>query len=595
MSRVKKEISNTSAFDSEFSSEEVSSKSSTKEFRRLLGYLSRHRALFWGGVVLILMATAAALFEPRLFGYAIDEAVIPKDRDRLRQIAFLFLGVELVRVVATIAQSLIFTLLGQRVMQDLRQEVLSHLQRLPISSFDRHPAGKLVTRVTNDIGSLAEMFSAGFVTILSNILTVFGIMIWLFWLDAGIASLSLAIFPFLIAASIYFSGKLRVSYREARARLSAFNANLAENIMGMRVVQLFGREKRQLEKLSSINESYAQAQIGSVRVFAFFQPSITWATGISMAALIAYGGRKAMLPTAEGGVAPGVLVAFFAYVMTLFQPIREIADKWNLFLSGMASAERIFSILDWPVEMSDFSAIQGSAGAIRGEIRFENVWFAYEGQNWVLRDFSLEIQAGMRVGVVGHTGAGKSTLISLLLRFYEPQKGRILIDGKDLREWDRRELRSRMGMIQQDVFLFSGTILENVSLFRSGVSLDEKGLAELPSRDQIYERGVNLSMGERQQIAFQRAAALDPDIWILDEATSNVDSRTEARISRELKQAGAGKTQFLVAHRLSTVRDCDWIVVLHHGELIEEGKHEELVRAGGTYSRLVALQQLSAT
>jgi ABC-type multidrug transport system fused ATPase/permease subunit len=438
------------------------------------------------------------------------------------------------------------------------------------------------------------MFSAGFVTILVNILTVIGIMCWLFALDARMAVAALVIFPFLLAASVYFSGKLRIAYREARARLSAFNASLAENLMGMRVVQLFGREKRQLERLGEINESYAQAQIGSVRVFAFFQPSITWATGISMAAVIAYGGRKAMLPLEQGGIAPGVLVAFFAYVLTIFQPIREIADKWNLFLSGMASAERIFSILDWPVEMDPFREVQSGPGSIRGDIVFENVWFAYEGENWVLKDFSLHIRPGMRIGVVGHTGAGKSTLISLLLRFYEPGRGRILVDGRDLREWDKRELRSRIGMIQQDVFLFSGTVAENITLFKPGrdAVIEKSGFAD---RGALYERGVNLSMGERQRIAFLRACAAEPDLWILEEATSNVDSRTELEISRELERAARGKTQLLVAHRLATVRDCDLILVLHQGELVEAGRHDELVRTGGTYSRLVALQQLSVS
>lgn len=569
-----------------------SSRASTREFRRLLGYLSRHRPLFWGGVLLILAATAAGLLEPRLFGYAVDEAVIPKDLGRLQKLALAFLGVEIVRVLATVGQSLIFTLLGQRVMQDLRQELLSHLQRLPVTTFDQNPAGRLVTRVTNDIGSLAEMFSAGFVTILVNILTVAGIVGWLFVLDSKLALLSLVIFPFLLGASVYFSGKLRVAYREARARLSAFNASLAENLMGMKVVQLFGREKRQLERLAAINESYAQAQIGSVRVFAFFQPSITWATGISMALVIAYGGRKAMLPASEGGIAPGVLVAFFAYVLTIFQPIREIADKWNLFLSGMASAERIFSILDWPVEMKPFESHLPAPGTLKGDLRFEGVWFAYDTENWVLKDFSLHIRPGMKVGVVGHTGAGKSTLVSLLLRFYEPQRGRILVDGRDIREWDRRVLRSRIGMIQQDVFLFSGSIAENITLFKPGVdeAVDLSGFA---SRGELYERGVNLSMGERQRIAFMRAKASEPDLWILDEATSNVDSRTEIEISRELELAARGKTQLLVAHRLATVRECDLILVLHQGELVEAGRHDELVQAKGTYSKLVALQQLS--
>jgi ATP-binding cassette subfamily B protein len=565
-----------------------------RELRRLLSLLCAHPGLLWGGLALVLLATGAALLEPRLFGYAIDEAIIPRNEPKLVQLAIIFLGVECVRVASMIGQGYLFTLLGQRVMQELRLALLSHLQRLPMSLFDRTPAGKLVTRVTNDIGSLAEMFSAGFVTIVTNILTVVGILVWLFLLDAKLALVAMAIFPVLVGFSVYFSARLRVAYREARSRLSSLNAFLAENIMGMRVVQLFVRESRQLDRFARVNESYTDAQIGTVRVFAFFQPSITWASGIAMAAVVAIGGLRAY----QGEMPVGVLVAFFAYVLTVFQPIREIADKWNLFLSGMASAERIFSILDWPVEgQSEGESSRElcpvrreQLASLRGEIVFENVWFAYLDEQWVLKDFSIRISAGSRVGVAGHTGAGKSTLISLLLRFYEPQKGRILLDGRDLREYDRRELRARIGMIQQDVFLFSGSLRENVDLFREGVVQGElpPGLAE----KELYERGVNLSLGERQRLAFYRARATRPDLWILDEATANVDSSTEQEISSLLRAEGAGRTQILVAHRLATIRDADLVLVLHHGRLVEQGRHEELMSRRGLYARMVELQRI---
>jgi ATP-binding cassette subfamily B protein len=566
-----------------------------RELRRLLGLLCAHPGLLWSGFGLVLLATGAALLEPRLFGYAIDEAIIPRNEPKLVQLAIIFLAVECVRVASMIGQGYLFTLLGQRVMQELRLALLSHLQRLPMSLYDRTPAGRLVTRVTNDIGSLAEMFSAGFVTIVTNILTVVGILVWLFLLDAKLALVAMAIFPVLVGFAVYFSARLRVAYREARSRLSSLNAFLAENIMGMRVVQLFVRESRQLERFGRVNESYTDAQIGTVRVFAFFQPSITWASGIAMAAVVAIGGLRAY----EGEMPVGVLVAFFAYVLTVFQPIREIADKWNLFLSGMASAERIFSILDWPVEgQSEASAKhdelrpvhRDQLPSLRGEIVFENVSFAYLDEQWVLKDFSVRIAAGSRVGVVGHTGAGKSTLISLLLRFYEPQKGRILLDGRDLREYDRRELRARIGMIQQDVFLFSGSLRENVDLFRDGVVQSDlpPGLAE----KELYERGVNLSMGERQRLAFYRARAARPDLWILDEATANVDSSTEQELSSLLRAEASGRTQILVAHRLATIRDADLVLVLHHGQLVEHGRHEELMSMRGLYAKMVELQRI---
>ncbi len=564
-----------------------------RELRRLLGLLCAHPALLWGGLALVLLATGAALLEPRLFGYAIDEAIIPRNESKLVELAIVFLVIECVRAASTIGQGYLFTLLGQRVMQELRLALLSHLQRLPMSLYDRTPAGKLVTRVTNDIGSLAEMFSAGFVTIVTNILTVLGILVWLILLDAKLAIVAMAIFPVLVGFAVYFSARLRIAYREARSRLSSLNAFLAENIMGMRVVQLFVRESRQLDRFSRVNESYTEAQIGSVRVFAFFQPSITWASGIAMAAVVAVGGHRAY----QDEIPVGVLVAFFAYVLTVFQPIREIADKWNLFLSGMASAERIFSILDWPVE-GEQTRLRDPLRPIRreglpallGEIVFENVWFAYVDEQWVLKDFSCRISAGSRVGVVGHTGAGKSTLISLLLRFYEPGRGRILLDGRDLRDYDRRELRARIGMIQQDVFLFSGSLRENIDLFRDDVSAVElpPGLAE----KELYERGVNLSMGERQRLAFYRARAARPDFWILDEATANVDSSTEQEISSLLRSEASGRTQILVAHRLATIRDADLILVLHQGQLLESGRHEELMAARGLYAKMVELQRI---
>lgn len=581
-----------STLDFEESEEQVGSRRiRSREFLRLLRYLFAHPSLVSLGFLLVLVATAAALLQPRLFGFTIDQAIIPRDEAKLTHLVFLFFGIECIRLLAVIGQGYCFTMLGQRVMQALRLDLLNHLQRLPVSVFDRTPAGKLVTRITNDISSLAEMFSSGMVTIVTNFLTVGGILIWLLLLDVQLALISMAIFPVLVGFSVYFSQQLRMSYREARNRLSSLNAFLAENIMGMRVVQLFVREVRQMDRFKRVNESYTRAQIGTVRVFAFFQPSITWASGIAMASVVLAGGTRAY----RGEIPVGVLVSFFAYVMAAFQPVREIADKWNVFLSGMASAERIFSILEWPVEegvSSDLKPVKRDRlSSIQGEIQFDNVWFAYSSENWILKGVSFRISAGSSVGVVGHSGAGKSTLIGLLLRFYEPNRGRILIDGVDIREYGRRELRARVGFIQQDVFLFSGSIQENISLFRD-LPEEQISLPEGLSDRELFERGVNLSVGERQRVSFLRAQANCPDIWILDEATSNVDSSTEREITALLKKNGEGKTQILVAHRLSTIREADLILVLHRGELIESGKHHELILNQGLYSRMVDLQRI---
>jgi ABC-type multidrug transport system fused ATPase/permease subunit len=451
------------------------------------------------------------------------------------------------------------------------------------------------------------MFSAGFVSMILNVLTIAGILIWLLVMSPKLGLIILTVMPFLFATVGYYSGRLRVSYRNARSRLSALNAFLAENILGMRVVQLFGREALHLERFDRLNAWYMEAQKNTVRVFALFQPSITLAQGTATTLLLYFGAESAL----KGEIQPGVLVAFFSYVATLFQPMRELADKWNIFLSGMASAERIFGLLEWKPEdgpAAEFVEPQEALPyqELQGEIVFDQVWFAYEGEKWVLKNFSLKVRPGERIGVVGHTGAGKSTLISLLLRFREPQRGRILLDGRDLRDYDRRSLRASIGMVQQDVFLFSGSIEENVHLWRPQV-LASNGEASIRERLaslgldvserelelELDERGGNLSAGQRQLLAFERARSQNPRLWILDEATSNIDSETEHRVVSEFDGASRGKTCFLIAHRLATVRTCNRILVLHRGELVECGTHQELIQRDGLYARLYRFQTSS--
>lgn len=571
--------------------ERESKKIQPRNLRRLIAHILKHPRLLAAGSGMILLGTAAALLEPRLFGHAIDEAIRPGDWELLQRLAMAFFLLICVRAGATIAQGYLFEALGQRVIHDLRCRLFSHLQRLPISVFDRNPAGRLMTRVMYDTSSLGEMFSAGFVSMISNTLLVLGILGWLLILDLRLGLIAASVFPLMILSGAYFSSRLRVSYREARSKLSALNAFLAENLMGMKVVHLFNRQRLHLARFARLNEWYAGAQISTVRIFALFQPSITLAAGISMALVVWFGGGEAV----RGNLKLGVLAAYFSYVMALFQPIREIADKWNIFLSGMASAERIFSVLNWPTEI-DGEAAQKKAepiAALRGQIVFENVWFAYEGENWVLKDFSVEIPAGSKVGVVGHTGAGKTTLISLLLRFYEPQRGRIWIDGKDIREYDKRALRASIGMIQQEAFVFSGSFKDNVTFWGSApASASASELLSVAKADsvEIQERGSNLSMGEKQVLSFARALAAGPRIWILDEATANMDSGTESSLQEYLGRYSMGRTSILIAHRLATVRKADLILVLHMGRLVEKGVHDELLGLGGLYSRLYRYQ-----
>jgi ATP-binding cassette subfamily B protein len=576
--------------------------------------LAREKRVFFLGVLLVLVGTGASLYEPRLFGRAIDLAVIPKDYALLERMALLYFGVVVLRVSGIIGQQYVFEVLAQRMMQRLRMRVFSLYQRLPVSTYDRTPVGRLITRLTNDTASMSEMFSSGFVTFFGNLLFIFGTLAWIFYLNWRLAIASVCVFPFLVFFAIRFSKRLVRIYRESRMRISALNAFLAENILGMKIVHLFNRVPLHLARFRQVNEAYAESQIASVRVYAYFQPLITWCSGAGVALVVAIGGGMAL--HYRGGaipewsvfrhpLTPGELITFISYLLALFQPVREVVDRWTIFLSGLTSAERIYSLLSWETELAAQEAespVTANLPTLRGEIEFRNVWFAYDSEHWVLRDFSLRIMPGQKIGIVGHTGAGKTTLISLLLRFYEPQRGQIFIDGKEIREYSKRGLRDRIGVIQQDVFLFSGRIEDNMTLWRdtpveSALSqatrdaLARMGFAKDPAAA-LDERGSNLSMGERQILAFARAIEKRPDLWILDEATANVDSETEKKLGRELDVATQGKTLIMIAHRLATIRKSDVILVLHRGELVEQGDHASLLRKGGYYARLHRYQEI---
>ncbi len=581
-------------------------KPSRKVVRLLVRDLFRERTLFFFGLFLIFTGTTATLLEPRIFGYAIDHGIIPKDLSALKTVGLIYLLVTTIRVTSVSLQAYFFAKLAQRMMDGLRSRLFLHLQSLPISTYDQTPVGRLVTRLTNDTSAMSDLFSDGFITMLSNLIFVVGSIAWLFVLNWKLALLSISVFPVLIFFSIRFSRSLVKIYRDSRMRLSALNAFLAENILGIKTVQLFNREDIHFKQFEEVSKTYTDAQADSVKVYAYFQPLITWCSGLGVALVIAWGGKM----TLDGTLTQGEWVAFLTYVVSIFNPLRDLVDRWTIFLSGMTSAERIYQMMDWkseiePVRLRDeVVALDRSKTHLIGSITFDQVSFSYQenpkDSDWVLKDFTLTIEAGQRVGIAGHTGAGKTTLIGLLLRFYEPQKGRVLIDGREIREMDKRELRNRIGLIQQDVFLFSGTVADNLHLFaQTDVSTDtRKTLSDIgftyPLDKPLEERGSNLSMGEKQWIAFGRALEKDPDLWILDEATAHVDSQSEIQLSRALDQVTQNgsrkKTLLMIAHRLATIRDADLIIVLHRGALVEKGTHIELMALGGYYAKLYRYQ-----
>ncbi|RYZ73087.1 MAG: ABC transporter ATP-binding protein [Proteobacteria bacterium] len=559
----------------------------------LLRDLFRQKFNFFIGIGFVILSTLSSLYEPTLFGRVIDEGLAHRNTSIIQKLGYLYLGLLVARATSLIFQSYFFEKLAQEMMQRLRLKLFGHLQRLRLETFDRTPVGRLVTRLTNDTSAMNEMFSAGFVTLLGNFLLIMGTLVWIFILNPKLALVSVLSFPVLVFFSIKFSRTLITAYREARMRLSSMNAFLAENILGMKTVQMFRREKRQIARFRETNDQYMLDQFASVQVYSYFQPLITWCSGIGVATVLAYGGNASL----KGELSTGELVAFTSYLLSLFQPIREFVDRWTIFLSGMSSAERIYGLLEWETEKGHVGTSHPTIQAVRGEIEFDRVSFAYNGVDFVIKDLSFKIKAGEKIGFVGHTGAGKSTVISLLLRFYQPTQGRILLDGVDIQTIPLKDLRRVFGLVQQDVFTFSGTLAENISLWeRDSTSNRYERLSQslgLKSRPSLAldERGSNLSAGERQMLSYLRVAEREPKVWLLDEPTSQIDSETEAKLLEQLFDESKSKTFLMIAHRLSTVKKMDRIIVMNRGEIAEQGTHEELIALRGIYYRLEAVDR----
>ncbi len=576
--------------------------------RRLLGYVRPYRRTVVLSILLLLGASLADLAGPSLYRVAIDRYIAPHgtsgpvaaDLRGLAGVAALYLLILGAGFVTRWFQSYLMQYVGQRVMADLRLQMFAHLQRLSIGFFSRTPVGRLVTRVTNDVDALNELITSGVVAIFGDVFALFGIMGIMLWMDWRLALATFSVLPLVYAVTERFRSRSRGAYRAVRTRLARINAYLNEQIMGMTVTQLFNREPRSLRDFDALNTSHLDANLDATWNFSQFYPAIQFLGTVGVAVLLWYGGGRVMRSAAT----LGVLVAAIQYAERFFDPIRDLSDKFNILQAAMASSERIFRVLDEPVTVSD-PPDPVPLPRVRGRIEFRDVWFAYEDEAvWALRGVSFAIEPGERVAFVGHTGAGKTSIINLLARFYDPQRGQVLLDRVDVRRVRQRELRRHIGVVLQDVFLFSGTIAHNIRLGDPEIADEQirraaehvgasRFIDALPDRyeTELRERGAGLSVGQKQLIAFARALASNPEILlVLDEATSSVDTETEALIQQAMETALRGRTAIIIAHRLSTVQHADRILVLHKGRIAEQGTHAQLLARGGIYAKLYRLQ-----
>lgn len=579
--------------------------------RRLLGYVRPYRWSVALAVGLLLVASATELAGPQLYRIAIDRYIVPRsgapDVWGLFVLAAGYLLLLGVGFAARWTQNVLMQAVGQQAMVDLRTEVFAHLQRLPVGFFHRNPVGRLVTRVTHDVESLNELLTSGLVAVFGDLLTLLGVVVAMLWLDWRLALMVLATLPLVYGVTERFRVRALEAYRAVRTRLARLSAYLNEHITGMSVVQLFGREPAALARFRDLNVDHLQANMASVSNMSQFFPAVHVLGVLAVAVLLWVGGGRAV----QGWLTLGVLVAMIQYAERLFDPIRELAEKFNLLQQAMASSERIFRLLDEPVVLQDPPDPVPLAAA-RGQLEFRDVWFAYEeppgsdkdGVGWVLKGVSFRLRPGERVALVGPTGAGKSTVVQLLCRLYDPQRGQVLVDGVDVRRVRQQDLRRQVGLVLQDVFLFSGTVLDNIRLWNPEITLEQvqqaarragaEGFIEsLPGgyHAEVGERGVRLSTGQRQLIALARALVYDPKILVvLDEATSSVDAETERWVLQALGEALRDRTVLVIAHRLAAVRHVDRILVLHRGRLVEEGTHTELLQREGVFAKLYRLQ-----
>ena len=566
--------------------------------RRLIVYLLPYRAKVAVSVALLFTIAALDLVGPIVVQRAIDGPIATGDLSDLWMYVLVFLTSLIVAFGLRYVQVIVMNRVGQEVMARLRVEIFAHIQNMHLQFFDRNPVGRLLTRVTSDVAALNELFTSGVVAIFGDIFTLIGIVAVLFYYSWQLALVTFIVLPFLMYATWLFKIKARESYRAVRKQTARLSAFLQEQITGMAIVQMFAQEAKTQNTFDDINADLRTAHFNSILYYALFFPGVEVLGAISIGLIIWYGGGQIV----AGVLTAGALVAYIQLAERFYRPIRDLAEKYNIFQAAMAASERIFDILDTPPAIA--APLKPTHRKhVSGAVSFKNLTFAYNGEDWILKNVNLEVKAGEKIAIVGYTGAGKTSLVSLLCRFYEYQHGTISLDGVELRDWDPVELRSHIGLVLQDVFLFSGTIESNIRLGRRDITSEQveqaalqvnatRLISRLPQgfKEPVTERGSTLSVGEKQLLSFARALAFDPSVLILDEATSSVDTDTEILIQKALAKLMEGRTAIVIAHRLSTIRHMDRIIVMHKGEIRETGTHDELIAAEGIYFRLYQLQ-----